>query len=198
MKENIVVVLDLETTGLSPYRHKITEIAAVKIKNGVVIDEFSSLINPQEPIPAFITRLTGISDELVKDSPTIEEVLPALKNFLSDHTIVAHNASFDFNFLKFNFLSCLKHELNNPVLCTVKLANRVHSDLPSKKLSSLCEFYGLTNDNAHRAMSDVLVTKDIFLNMVNKLSKKGLSSLKDIKHFESLPRYKAVSLFLDE
>ncbi|MFW5977078.1 MAG: PolC-type DNA polymerase III, partial [Candidatus Nanoarchaeia archaeon] len=88
------VVLDIETTGLSPYTHAITEIAAQKISRGEVVEQFQSLINPQTKIPRFITQLTGITDEMVQDAPLIKDVLLELKEFLADHPVVAHNASF--------------------------------------------------------------------------------------------------------
>ncbi len=194
MKNSPLIILDLETTGLSPYRHKITEIAAVKIVDNEVVDKFQTLINPEVPIPAFITRLTGISDEMVKDAPVIVDVLPSLKKFLADDVIIAHNASFDFNFLRYNFKTHLGVDLSNPKVCTVKLANRVHEDLPSKKLGFLCEYYGITNSQAHRAMSDVLATKELFLIMREKLLKAGLMSKEDLLTFESLSCQKARSL----
>lgn len=198
MKSTPVIVLDIETTGLSPYRHKITEIAAAKVINGKVVDEFHTLVNPQQPIPSFITRLTGISDSMVKDAPTVSNILPNLKEFLSDHIIIAHNAAFDYKFLSHNFYTHSKVRLDNPTLCTVKLANRVHQDLPSKKLSSLCEYYGFVNENAHRAMSDVQATIKIFYGMLEKLEQKEICSCEDVLSFERLTRSKAVEKLLSD
>jgi len=96
------IVLDIETTGLSRYIHKITEIAAVKVKDNKIIEEYQTLVNPETKIPRFITRLTGIDNEMVKDAPTINEVMPGLLKFLGNHTIVAHNATFDYGFIAYN------------------------------------------------------------------------------------------------
>jgi DNA polymerase-3 subunit alpha (Gram-positive type) len=192
MKTTPIIVLDLETTGLSPYRHKITEIAAAKVINGKVIDKFHTLVNPQQHISSFITRLTGINDDMVKDAPTVDFVLPSLREFLGDHIIVAHNASFDNRFLSHNFYLHEKEHLNNPTLCTVKLANRVHKDLPSKKLSAVCEYYGVINENAHRAMGDVDATVKIFYGMLSKLEQKNICSSEEVISFERMVRAKAV------
>lgn len=192
MKNTPVIVLDIETTGLSPYHHKITEIAAAKVVNREIIDKFHALINPETPIPSFITRLTGINDDMVKDAPTVKEVLPSLKKFLADNIIVAHNASFDYKFISHNLYLHEKEHLENPKLCTVKLANRVHSELPSKKLSALCEYYGVVNETAHRAMSDVDATIKIFYGMLDHLEKCNICSRSEILAFEQLPRKKAV------
>jgi len=192
MKTTPVIVLDIETTGLSPYRNKITEIAAARVINGKIIDKYHTLINPKTPIPSFITRLTGINDDMVKDAPTINEVIPSLKKFLANDIIVAHNASFDCNFLSHNFYLYEKTAFENPRLCTVKLANRVHSDLPSKKLSAMCEYYGVINETAHRAMSDVEATIKIFYGMLDHLEKCNICSSSQVLAFERLPRNKAV------
>src|SRR5210317_2226828 len=100
------VILDLETTGLSKHYHKITEIAAMKIKDNEIVDKFEALVNPQVPIPKFITRLTGITNEMVENEPTIDEIMPKFLEFLEDHPIVAHNATFDHGFLSENATKC--------------------------------------------------------------------------------------------
>ena len=156
------VVLDLETTGLSKNYHSITEIAAVRIENGGIVDEFHSLINPGERISKFITRLTGITNEMVKDCPTIDKILPSFLEFLGSDVIVAHNATFDYGFIEYNVKRHVGVEFENKRLCTRKLANRLLSDLPSKRLSYLCEHFKIVNEQAHRAMADTLVTADIF------------------------------------
>lgn len=178
------VVLDIETTGLSKNRHKITEIAAVKISNGKIVEKFHSLVNPEVKIPSFITRLTGIDNKLVANEPIIKEVLPKFLKFLQTEIIVAHNATFDYGFLSKN---CEDHNLafNNAKLCTRKLANRLLTELPSKKLSCLCDHFELNNKQAHRAMSDTLVTADIFAKFLEQLSKKEICEECDVFKFES-------------
>jgi DNA polymerase III epsilon subunit family exonuclease len=181
-------IIDIETTGLSRVKHGITEIAAVKMRGKEVVASFQTLVNPQCHIPTFITRLTGIDDELVKDAPTIESVLPSFLDFLGDDVFVAHNASFDFGFLEHNLLEHCDHQLSNKKLCTRKLANRIFPQLPRKRLGDVCEHLGVTNTNAHRAMSDVLATVDVFTNMVDVMYEDGICDIDSIVEFERAPR----------
>lgn len=194
MKQTPVVVLDLETTGLSPHRHKITEIAAVKVQGREILDSFHTLVNPEQPIPRFITKLTGITDDMVKDAPTIEHALPSLKEFMGDLAIVGHNVAFDYGFLAHNFRQYCGEQLVNDRLCTCKLARRMLPDLPSKKLSSVCDYFGLVNEQAHRAMADVEVTVKIFDNFISTLDTYNVSSFSDVVSFEKLSLARAQEL----
>ena len=181
------IVLDIETTGLSKRRHAITEIAAAKIKKNKIVDEFHSLVNPEVPIPQFITRLTGITNKMVKKAPTISKVLPDFLEFLGSSTIIAHNASFDYGFLNHNSELHLDNSITNPRLCTRKLANRLVYDLPSKRLSCLCDFFKITNEQAHRARADVLATNQVFQNFLRLMKEKEITSHEDIMKFERSP-----------
>jgi DNA polymerase III subunit alpha, Gram-positive type len=178
-------VIDVETTGLSKHNHKLTEIAAAKVFNGKVIDTYQTLINPQVRIPSFITKLTGINNEMVEHSPTVDEVLPSFVNFLGNDIFVAHNATFDYGFLSHNLHLHHKHQLLNDKLCTRKLANRIFPDLERKRLQDLCELMNVTNIQAHRAMADVQATVSVFNNMLNILHSNGISELDEILKFEN-------------
>jgi len=191
---NEYIVLDLETTGLSKHQHKITEIAAVKVKNNKIKDEFHTLVNPCTPIPSFITRLTGISNEMVQSAPKVNKVLPHFLNFLEDNVIVAHCATFDHGFISANTAKYLNKIFNNEKICTRKLATRLLPQLPSKKLSSICEHFNIQNLRAHRAMTDVLATNEVFSNFLKTLNKAEIKTKEDIIKFESLPVYKAYKL----
>lgn len=186
-------IVDIETTGLSKHRHKITEIAAVNVVNGKIKKEFQTLVNPECHIPSFITRLTGIDDELVKDAPTIEDALPSFLKFLGDNLMVAHNATFDFGFLSHNARQ-LREELCNDTLCTKKLANRMLPDLPSKRLEVLCDHFNVKNVQAHRALADVHATHGVFTNMLQTLEQAGLKKQEEIVAFERAPVAKARKL----
>jgi DNA polymerase III subunit alpha, Gram-positive type len=181
-------VIDIETTGLSKHQSKITEIAAARVENGKIIEQFQSLVNPETDIPRFITRLTGIHNEMVKDSPTIKEILPYFIQFLGEDVFVAHNASFDFGFLEHNCSKHHNHSLDNNRLCTRKLANRILPELPRKRLQDLCEHYDVTNKEAHRAMGDVEATVEVFSHLLNHLEGEGISNINDILDFEKAPR----------
>jgi len=182
------VIVDIETTGLSKRLHRITEIAAAVVEDGSIKKEFQTLVNPQVRIPSFITRLTGIDNEMVKDAPTIGEVMPAFLKVLGDNVFVAHNATFDHGFLDYNAAYYLSRRIENEKLCTKKLANRLLPDLPSKRLSALCEHFNIINIQAHRAMADVHATVSVFNNFVDMLKEKEISSVEEILRFQKSAR----------
>ncbi len=183
-------VVDIETTGLSKTSDRITEVAAVKLYKGKIIDEFHSLVNPEKHIPSFITRLTGIDDKMVKDSPTINPVIKNFIDFLEDDIIVAHNATFDYGFLSYNAYLHHNVQLWNKKVCTRKLANRLIPQLPSKKLACLCEHFSIENDQAHRAMSDVKATTEIFLRFLQMLKENNISKFEDVYKLQNMPASK--------
>lgn len=188
-------IVDIETTGLSRYYHKITEIAAAKLVDGKIVETYQTLVNPGVKIPRFITRLTGIDNQLVKDAPPIKYVLPSFLQFLGNDIFVAHNATFDYKFLDFNLRIHHKYHLQNNRLCTRKLANRLYSGLQRKRLADLCEHLNVKNLQAHRAMGDVQATACVFTNMLGTLNDIGFKSPEDIIKFEKYSLRKARELF---
>jgi DNA polymerase III epsilon subunit family exonuclease len=188
-----IVIVDIETTGLSRERHYITEIAAIKVRDGVIIDEFKTLINPKCRIPSFITRLTGISNDMVCDAPTIDKVISEFVSFCNGCIFVAHNASFDYGFLSHN-ASIFGHTFRCECICTRKLANRLLTHLPSKKLSSLCEYFDVVNIQAHRAYADALATLAILIKMQTMLEERGIVELNTIISFANATPQKASSM----
>jgi DNA polymerase III epsilon subunit family exonuclease len=184
MNNQTFAVVDIETTGLSASYHKIIEIAALKYRNGKVIEKFSSLIDPKEVIPRFITRLTGIDNDMVKGMPTIDKVIPNLKDFISDLPFVAHNAGFDYRFLDNACYENLNVNLSNEKICTCRLARRLLPFLEKKKLGHICEHFGIENDAAHRAMGDALVTAEIFGNFIEMMKEKEIHHLEDLHKFQ--------------
>ncbi|MFH1276431.1 MAG: 3'-5' exonuclease [Candidatus Woesearchaeota archaeon] len=177
-------VIDIETTGLSKNYHQITEIAAAKVINNEIVDTYQTLINPQTRIPPFITKLTGINNQMVKDAPLINDALPSFIKFLGKDIFVAHNATFDYGFLEHNLMFHNKHQLLNPKICTRKLANRLFPELPRKRLGDLCDHLRIKNTQAHRAMGDVLATTQVFNNMMEILNSQGITEIKDVLKFE--------------
>ncbi len=182
--DNRFTVVDIETTGLSPYRHKITEISGAVLYKGKITKEFTSLVNPEVPIPKFITRLTGITDELVKDAPLIDEVIPKFMKFLGKNTFVAHNAWFDLNFLEYSSMKHMKKTIDNDVLCTCKLARRLVPYLSSKKLGALCEHFEIKNEEAHRARGDTIATTEVLRRFLNMLEKRGINDHLEVINFQ--------------
>ena len=147
-----MVFVDLETTGATATRDRITEIGIVHVSERGV-DRFNQLIHPQARIPDFIARLTGISDEMVADAPVFEAVAGDLMDRLTGKLFIAHNARFDYGFLKNEFKRC-GIDFRARVLCTVKLSRALFPDAPRHNLDALIERHGLIPSGRHRALAD--------------------------------------------
>ena len=172
------VVFDLETTGAKTPPCRITEIGAFKVENCEVTDEFHTLVNPETPIPPFITDLTGISDEMVKDAPRFSEVADEFLRFIGDSVLVAHNSPFDLAFLNHEIGRI--HEdcrVGNPDLCTVRLSRQLLPDIENHKLKTVAKHYSIALVNHHRASDDAHATAQIFINLLSMLAEKGIKDL---------------------
>ena len=156
------VVLDLETTGGSPQRDRITEIAAVRMEGGQQAARWSTLVNPGTPIPFFIQNLTGISNQMVHDAPTFANVVPQLLELLDGAVLVAHNAPFDHGFLLGEFAR-LQIDLRVRTLCTVRLSRALYPQHRSHSLDAIMRRHGMSSSARHRAMGDV----DVVLEWLN-------------------------------
>lgn len=172
-------VLDLETTGFSAVTEKITEIGIMKMLNGEVIDEFSTFVNPQKHIPQRVTEVTNITDEMVADAPTIEEIFPKVLEFIKGSVLVAHNAGFDIGFLKQN-AKALGYEFNYTYLDTLSLAKDLFPDYKKYKLGKIAENLGIKVEVAHRALDDVDTTVKVFRVMLDMLKKRGAKKVDEI------------------
>ena len=173
--EDEFCVFDIETTGLSNINDKITEIGAVIIKDGEIIDTFNELINPQMPIPARITELTGITDEMVKNARTIDKVLPDFIKFVGDRILVAHNANFDTGFIR-KTCKDLGIQFNFTYLDTLALSRFINSDLKRHNLDVLANYYNLGEFNHHRACDDAEMLANILFRMFEKLKNEGIEN----------------------
>ena len=156
------VAFDIETTGLVSTEHKITEIGAVRIVNNEAVEVFNELVDPQTPIPHDIVKLTGITDEMVKGKPTIDEVLPRFMEFVSDSGLVAHNAKFDMAFLRRN-AEKIGITIKNSVYDTLPLAQMTFPNLKRHKLDHVAEHIGFKLKNHHRASEDARACAEIFM-----------------------------------
>ncbi len=177
------IVFDIETTGLSVQNCKITEIGAVKIKGGEVIDTFNTFVNPEIPIPEEIVELTSITDDMVADAPKVKEALEMFFDFVGgqDKLLVAHNADFDTGFIRYAANEC-GMEFRNPYLDTVALSRYLNPDLKKHKLDILAEYYELGDFNHHRACDDAAILAAIYFKMIKSMREH------DIKSFEQLKR----------
>lgn len=164
--DNDYVIFDIETTGLSPESEMITEIGAVKMVGGRVVDRFSQLIDPKRPIPQNIVELTGITDEMVEGKPEISQVLPEFLSFCGkDAVIVAHNAKFDMGFVRF-WARKLGYEINNRVEDTLELSRELFPDEKSHKLNTVAARLGVSLENHHRAVDDAEAAAGIFAKLM--------------------------------
>ena len=185
-----IVVFDIETTGLSRFNDNITEIGAVKIQDHKIIDSYQQLVNPQMLISEFITNLTGISNEMVSDQPTIDKVLPEFLEFAGDAILAAHNAEFDIGFIK-SKADELSLDFNPIFLDTLWLARALRPDLKNHRLNTLAKNYQIRLDNHHRASDDANATAEIMLELLNKAYEQGydLQSINTIKSSFEASRY---------
>ena len=199
--DDTYVVFDIETTGLSKEKEMITEIGAVKVADGKIIDRFSTFVNPQRPISAEITKLTGITDDMVKDAPTIENVLPEFLKFCEDTVLVAHNASFDTGFIRIAAERAGLGELHYTIVDTLELARALLPELNKHKLDIVCEHLGVTLNGHHRAVNDAEATAEVFIKFLDMLAEKKIFTLDEINvlasrtvNYKKLRAYHAIIL----
>ena len=183
--DDTFVVFDIETTGLSKEIESITEIGAVKVVDGKIIDRFSTFVNPERPIPAEITKLTGITNEMVADAPVITEILPKFLEFCQDAVLVAHNANFDTGFIRLNAERKCGIEVKNTVLDTLELSRALLPELKKHKLDIVCEQLGVSLEGHHRAVNDAEATAEVFLKFIDMLVEKEIYKVDDINVFSS-------------
>ncbi|WP_196760531.1 DEDD exonuclease domain-containing protein, partial [Mycobacterium avium] len=221
LRDTTFVVVDLETTGgrststgeTAP--DAITEIGAVKVRDGVVLGEFATLVDPQRSIPPQIMRLTGITTAMVSDAPAIDAVLPMFLEFAGldrGAVLVAHNAGFDVGFLRAAAQQCDIAWPRPRVLCTVRLARRVLSreEAPSVRLASLARLFAVTTQPTHRALDDARATVDVLHALIERVGNQGVHTYADLRGYlpdvtpaqrrkrvlaEGLPRRPGVYLF---
>jgi len=156
----IYVVVDVETTGGRAGNHRMTEIGAVKVQNGVIIDEFQTLLNPQRSIPAFITKLTGITQDMVKDAPIFAQIADDFSDFLGDAIFAAHNVNFDYGFIKAEYERIGKR-FRAPKICTCSSMRKYYPGLRSYGLKNLCAEFHIDLDSHHRALCDAKAAAEL-------------------------------------
>ena len=194
------ICFDIETTGLSAARDKITEIGAVKVENGVITDTFSTFANPEMPIPQKITQLTGITDDMVKDAPSQSEAVSAFLEFAGDNVLVAHNAPFDTSFIA-KACENMGREYNYTSIDTVAISRAILTDIKNCKLDTVAKFLRLGDFNHHRATDDAEMLARIFINLCQRLTDDfGITKTNEINtkiaggDFKKLPTYHQIIL----
>lgn len=171
------VVVDVETTGGSAgYGDRITEFAAVRLDgHGRPVDEFSTLLNPDRPIPPFISRMTRITSRMVARAPRFFDIADDVRRILNGAIFVAHNASFDWRFVSSELNWAVGIPLRGRLLCTVRLARKVVPEVRSRSLDSLQYFFGVENEARHRAFGDARATARIFRRMLERLDEREIT-----------------------
>lgn len=194
------ICFDIETTGLSAARDKITEIGAVKVENGVITDTFSTFANPEMPIPQKITQLTGITDDMVKDAPSQSDAVSAFLEFAGNNVLVAHNAPFDTSFIA-KACEDMGREYNYTSIDTVAISRAILTDIKNCKLDTVAKFLRLGDFNHHRATDDAEMLARIFINLCQRLTDDfGITKTNDINtkiaggDFKKLPTYHQIIL----
>ncbi|MBE6609991.1 MAG: PolC-type DNA polymerase III, partial [Ruminococcaceae bacterium] len=173
------VVFDIETTGFSPVTDRIIEIGAVRCKGGEILDRFDTFVDIEAPIPEEITKLTSITDEMLKGAPKIAEALKMFLDFCSDTVVVAHNASFDTSFIRTECGKC-GLTFSNTYLDTLAMSRFVNTDLSRHNLDALKEYFRLEDFHHHRACDDAEITAQILDCMVKKLKEDGIIDIESM------------------
>lgn len=181
-KINTFVALDIEATGISPNKNRIIEIGAIKVVDGTEVDRFSTLVNPCVPISEEITLLTGISEEMVSNAPTEKEVLSEFLEFVEDYPWLGHSINSDYGYIKssLNKNGMLERGFVKYGYDTLMLSKKLLPGVSSKSLSNMCQYYGIVNANAHRALDDVKATIELFYKLQEQFYLEKKESFKKI------------------
>ena len=178
------VVVDVETTGGRPdHGDRITEFAAVVIRDGQVAETFESLVNPERSIPPWITHLTNISWEMVRDKPTFHDICEQVVSVMEGRVFVAHNATFDWRFVSAEVARATGRRLDGPRLCTVRLARKLLPQLPRRSLDHVTYHYGITIADRHRAGGDAVATAHVLLRLLGDARDRGIERWTDLERF---------------
>ncbi len=197
-------VIDIETTGGAPGKGRITEIAIFVMEGEQMVEEFDSLVNPEQPIPPYISQLTGITNEMVEDAPKFYEVAKKVVEITTDAIFVAHNASFDYSFIRKEFES-LGYNYSREVLCTVRLSRKIIPGFASYSLGNLCRDLEIPLNDRHRAGGDARATALLLQHLIDKqghwitsgkeIDVKGLRPELDMAAIHKLPHSSGVYYF---
>lgn len=174
--KKMYVIVDIETTGGNKNTGRITEIAAIKHDGEKVVDTFETLVNPERPIPPFVKRLTGISDEMVAEAPLFSEIAEKFDRFTANTIFIAHNVNFDYRFLREEFRK-IGMEYSRKKMCTVQLSRKAFPGLPSYSLGKITQELSITLEGHHRAAVDAKATTRLFEKIIQKESQKDLFDL---------------------
>lgn len=184
LKDLNFVVVDVEAIGSRSRPARIIEIGAYRVQHGEIADEFQTLVNPDVPLPKFVSMLTGITDEMVGTAPRFGEIVESWLEFAGDCVLVAHNSDFDVTLLNEEIARVYPgYKMSNAEVCTVKLSRRLSPFLESHNLDALAEHFGFEIPQRHRAAPDALATARVLLRLLNELEINGVNTLADARVF---------------
>jgi DNA polymerase III epsilon subunit family exonuclease len=179
MRSSTFVAFDTETTGLFPGFDQLVEIAACRFTNGSVVDIFQTLVNPEREIPEEVTKLHGITNDMVADAPRGAEAVKTFLKFIGCDPLIAHNAPFDENFISFNCYRFAIEVPQNPIYDTLILARRLFPELKGHGLAKLTKMFEIEHEVKHRGMPDVMGTRGVFMECISRLERHGVLSRKE-------------------
>lgn len=180
IEDTTFVVFDLETMGLNGHEHEIIEIGAIKLKGTRIVDTFSSFVNPKKIIPKKISELTHITQDMVDNAPTIEDVLPKFLEFAKYAVMVAHNSAFDMGFIRRDAKKYMGIDYKPPVIDTLQMARDLYPDLKGYNLDRLNKTFKLSLENHHRAIDDAQSTAKLFIMFLEKYIENGVVNVEDM------------------
>lgn len=186
MLKNYVIV-DLETTGLRPADDRIIEVGAIRVTEGEQVEVYNRLVQPGRPIPPVITQIVGITDEMLADAPQEREVMEEFLEFAGDLPLLGHNLRFDYSFLKTAAMR-YGHPFERQGVDTLTIAKKYLPGLASRKLDDLCNYFGISDENHHRAWNDARVTGELYQILCERFEHLGDNE----KDFAPLPLHYAV------
>lgn len=181
---NEYTVIDIETTGLSPVYDEIIELAAIKVRNGDVIDDFTSLVKPTFEIDEYIESLTGITNDMLSTAPSIQHVLPQFMDFIGKDVLIGHNVNFDINFIYDNTVSISYKALDNDFIDTMRIFKKLHPESEHHRLYDLSNIYELDYSKAHRSLADCKITHQGYLHLYEEILSKYDNTQKFVDLFK--------------
>jgi DNA polymerase-3 subunit epsilon len=171
------VVIDIETTGFDPKTQEIIELSAVKVRNDAVVDQFTTLCRPKARITSAVTKINGITNDMVKDAPRIDEVLESYLSFIGNDIIIGHNISFDINFINTNCINLLGKAFDNYFIDTLGLSREACGNLRHHRLSDMVEYFNIDNEPLHRGLNDCHATHQVYLRLKGNIKTDGTPSV---------------------
>ena len=165
-------VIDIETTGLTTMYDEIIELSAMKIRNNVIVDKFTSLVKPKENIDSFITELTGITNDMLKNAPTIQKILPDYIDFIGNDILLGYNINFDINFIYDDYKEYFNKLFQNDFVDLLRIAKKCLQNIENYKLKTVANYYKIDTNENHRGLKDCQITYELYISIVNELLQK--------------------------